>query len=234
MPSYSIVIATYNKAELLREVVSSIGSQDVGGHFGEIIVVDDGSTDSTQQMSLSEMAESVRYVRLNDAVGVYRNPAIARNVGYRMACGDVIIAQSDEVVHADPNNIRRLVEDLKEGTFLIGTVHNVINGVLGKQYTGAARRRPLFFLGSLFRRDLYAVGGNDEEFRQPGYDDTWFGDCLIRGLGRRPVYHRHVIGHHLDHPRPNPLDVSESQRVYRAKVGSGKFISSGGPWTYYK
>ena len=232
MLSYSIVMATYNKAPLLREVVPSITAQDVGDLSGEIIIVDDGSTDATEEMCLSELSEMVRYVRLNDAVGVYRNPAVARNVGYRMAAGNVIIAQSDDVVHVDPNNVRQLVNDLEEGTFVVGTVYSVANGKPQKQYTGAQWQRPLFFLGALFRRDLYQVGGNDEDFKHPGYEDTWFGECLIHGLGLKPIYHPGIIGHHLYHSRPELLRFEECRRLYNAKVTSGKFVSSGGPWKW--
>ena len=47
-PFFSIVIPTYNRAEKLVKAVNSILEQEFFRY--EIIVVDDGSTDSTQDM----------------------------------------------------------------------------------------------------------------------------------------------------------------------------------------
>ncbi len=232
MRTYSIVMATYNKAWALREVIDSITRQDTGGHCGEIIIVDDGSTDNTAELCLTELGEKIKYVRLNDAVGVSRNSAVARNVGYRMASGDVVIAQSDEVVHVELNTVQQLVDDLTEGSFLIGTVYDFGDGKRVGRFTGVNNQRPLFFLGSLFRRDLYKVGGNDEDFKRPGYEDAWFGECLTRGLGLKPVYHPGVIGHHLHHNQQQLNECKESEWIYKAKEAGGVFQSGGGQWLW--
>lgn len=222
--SYSIVIATYNKAWALPQVFDSLLPQL--DDDGELIVVDDGSTDETPEICTSS---HIRYVRLNDAVGKTRNPAVARNVGYRMAAGEIIVAQSDDVVHVG-KTIGPLVDGLRDGEIHIATVWDFKNGARGTQYTGDANPRPLFFLGSVFRKDLYAVGGNDQDFRCPGREDRWFGDCLTRGLGLKPVYRNDVVGHHLHHKQISPRGYGDSRKVYARKVAEGKFISAGGAW----
>ncbi len=105
--------------------------------------------------------------------------------------------------------------------------------------TGNQWKRPLFFLGSLWRKDLYAVGGNDEDFVEPGYDDDWFGDCLIKGLGLKPQFLDHVVGLHLDHPRPANIDqrMGISKKVYYQKRtaaldGTGFWEAREGSWNY--
>jgi glycosyltransferase involved in cell wall biosynthesis len=234
----SIVIATRNHAPYLRETLASIQAQRPP--FGwELIVVDDGSTDETRSVCRRQRAA---YYRLeNDC---YRNPAAARNAGYRRARGDVILTQSDDVVHYSPNVIERLVCELPpSGEFLIATVYSRNPDVKAKkaprQYTGPENRRPLFFLGSLHRRDLYAVGGNDEQFVAPGYEDNWFADCLTIGLGLKPRYLAHVVGYHQPHPRPYDLGkvIEPSRQLYERKRtaahrGEIPYCASGGPWPF--
>ncbi|NUQ66111.1 MAG: glycosyltransferase family 2 protein [Pirellulales bacterium] len=233
----SIVIASRNHAQLLHRTLASIRAQRVPFRY-ELIVVDDGSTDDTGQVC---RRYGVDYCRLeNDR---YRNPSVARNFGYRRARGEVVIAQSDDVVHRSPRAVERLVLELAaSGEFLIATVHDRDPGRSGthpepRQYTGPENRRPLFFLGSLWRRDLYAIGGNDEDFAEPGYEDNWFADCLMHGLGLEPRYLPDVIAWHQPHPRPYDLGkvIEPSRLLYQQKCDAARrgailYRASGGPW----
>jgi hypothetical protein len=84
---------------------------------------------------------------------------------------------------------------------------------------------------------MYAVGGCDEEFTEPGREDVWLGDCLMNGLGLRPVYGS-MVGYHQDHPRPADLPTSyrDSMELYKEKVASAKEgltpWRGGDPWPY--
>jgi len=233
----SICMATKDKAEYLDRTLESIRNQVVPFEY-EIIVADDGSVDNTKKICDIWGVDKYSYIENK----VYRNPSVARNVAYKRASGDIIIAQSDDVMHVD-NAIEVLCNRLHDNEFIIATVHNwdVIKNERKGLYTGMGWQRPFFFLGSLWRKDLYAVGGNDEEFTGLGYDDDWFGDCLIKGLRLRCVYRTDVKGHHQDHPRPlNLADlVQESKQLYKKKVQlakEGKILwqASGGPWEYTK
>lgn len=232
----SIVIATYNKADILDLTLTSILAQSVPFEF-EVIIVDDGSTDHT--LDVCER-HRVRYV-YHDRPG-FCNPAAARNVGYRMAQGEIIISQC-EVLHHSPDLITRLVTGLHAGHFDLATVFDceVGRGVPTPErrpfalvnpttlYCGRNNPRPYFFLGACFRSDLYAVGGNDEDFISPGYDDDWFAACLIHGRGLVPRFRDDLIGWHLPHDR-TPYDMGPSRAVYDAKMAARVFCSSGGPW----
>lgn len=234
----SICISSYGHAPMLRRTLRSIVAQNPPFKF-EVIVVDDGNPDDQTRDVCDEFcATCIRHDRLPG----YTNPARARNLAYRAAKGAIIIAQSDEVLHGSPDAIERLVTELEQGEFLISTVlalkedGDVEPEINAGYYTGPRRPRPYFFLGSVRRSDVYAIGGNDEEFIQPCYDDDWFADCLMWGLCLKPRY-VDVFGFHQWHTRPSGLVKASlaSLAIYdrkrlAAKAGKAPWCSSGGPW----
>jgi len=97
----SVVIPTYNRAAELKRALGSVIAQTYP--IGEIIVVDDGSTDNTQQMVVW-FADRVRYVCQKNA-----GPAAARNRGVSMASGEwIAFLDSDDTWL--PEKIRLQVE----------------------------------------------------------------------------------------------------------------------------
>jgi hypothetical protein len=232
----SICISTFNKPSLLKTTLASIYSQSPGFNF-ETIVVDDGSADGKVREVCREFP--VRYNRI-DRPPVFRNPCVARNVAYRLAASDIIIAQSDEVLHVTPNTIQYLVEDLCPGQFLMANVFCLSrDGKIDGYFVGPKRQVPFFFLGSMWREDLYAVGGNDEEFVvAPAWEDQWFGDCLINGRGITPVYSTAVVGHHQWHEYcSRPETETASRDLYEKKFslatrGELAWQSAAGAWPF--
>jgi|SRR6267378_4283950 len=78
----SVIIPTYNRAQLCKEAVESALSQTY--HDIEVIVVDDGSTDSTREV-VSHLDSRVRYLSQKNS-GV----SAARNLGMQSARGEFI------------------------------------------------------------------------------------------------------------------------------------------------
>ena len=78
-PLVSIVIPTYNRAKYVLKAVDSVLNQTFTDY--EIIVVDDGSTDSTKE-NLSQYWEQIKYVYQNNSgVSAARNTGIAVSRG---------------------------------------------------------------------------------------------------------------------------------------------------------
>lgn len=236
----SIVIATYNKADLLELSLRSIRQQNVSFSY-EIIVVDDGSQDHTREVCRKF---NVKYAYLDRPY--YCNPAKARNIGLKMAASDIVIQQC-EVIHHSPDCLEKLVTRLQPGNFDFAAVWNAALDSTGIGspavsplvhlipeicYCGPENPRPFFFLGVAYRSDVFAIGGNDEEFIYPGYDDNWLAECLIRGRGLQPRFWDDVVGYHLHHRRPDWVDgvQNEMGRLYNTKLAKGIFMASGGPW----
>lgn len=230
----SICISTHNKTVLLENTLDSIYVQKPSFEF-ETIVVDDGSKDEQVKNICAKFP--VRYWRI-DRPPIFLNPCIARNVAYRMALGDVIIAQSDEVLHITPDVIERLTLDLSPEHFLLANVLCLDwDGSVCGYFVGPKRQKPYFFLGSLYRKDLYSIGGNDEDFRvAPAYEDDWFGECLINGAKLTPIYSTNIVGHHQRHEystKPESEGLSRKlfeQKHHDATAGKIPWCSSEGPW----
>lgn len=81
-PKVSIVIPAYNSGVLLRDTLAGIQRQTFQDF--EIIVVDDGSEDETQEI-VTSTDPGIRYFRQAN-----QGPAVARNLGVSLARGEFI------------------------------------------------------------------------------------------------------------------------------------------------
>lgn len=88
MERVSVVITTYNRADLLVETVSSVLAQTLPP--AEVIVVDDGSTDHTAS-ALARFGGRVRHLRFANA-----GQSASRNRGIRAATGDLLAFVDDD------------------------------------------------------------------------------------------------------------------------------------------
>ena len=79
MPTVSVIIPTFNRAEKVVRAVSSVLNQEYQDF--EILVVDDGSTDNTAE-ALSNYNSAIHYIRQSENRGVSaaRNRGIKRSV----------------------------------------------------------------------------------------------------------------------------------------------------------
>ena len=78
-PAVSIIIAAYNSAELIGDTIRSVLAQTFTDY--ELIIVNDGSTDGTEQ-ALEPFRDQIVYIRQDN-----RGPAGARTTGLRQARG---------------------------------------------------------------------------------------------------------------------------------------------------
>ncbi len=89
-PTVSVVIPTYNRAHLLGRAIQSVLNQTY--HDFEIIVVDDGSTDNTEEVVKSFNDPRIHYTRHDQN----RGGSAARNTGIKMARGEYIAFQDSD------------------------------------------------------------------------------------------------------------------------------------------
>ncbi len=108
MTRFSVVIATYNRADDLRGTLASLAGLRPRAPW-EVIVVDNNSSDDTRtvvEMTAASFPVPLRYVFEREQG---RSPAL--NAGIRLATGDIIVTTDDDV-RVDPDWLDRAAEGL--------------------------------------------------------------------------------------------------------------------------
>jgi O-antigen biosynthesis protein len=93
---FSVIIPTYNRPAVLKECLDALARQTTPLEMFEVIVVDDGSTDETEQFCRNFRPDySFQYLRqLNAGAGA------ARRRGVRHARGDYLLLFNDDTIAA--------------------------------------------------------------------------------------------------------------------------------------
>lgn len=92
-PFFSIIIPTYNRAEFIGKTLESVLSQTYTDF--EVIIVDDGSTDGTQEIVESLKDERIRYIYQENG-----ERGKARNTGMAIANGNYLtFLDSDDLLY---------------------------------------------------------------------------------------------------------------------------------------
>jgi len=94
MKMISIIIPTHNRSHDLKMCINNILKQKINEEL-ELIIVDDGSTDQTKKivMSLCKKHKHLKYLRQDN-----KGPAAARNLGAKIAKGDIICFTDDDCI----------------------------------------------------------------------------------------------------------------------------------------
>lgn len=137
MSNIAIVIAAYNEADNIADVVRKTAQ------YGEVIVVDDASTDDTAALARLAGATVVRH-----EVNTHIKQAFIDGFRHALRLGPTYIVQMDAGLSHDPDEIPTLVDALREADMVIGS-RCVDGGRLIKQ---PLRRRALSWGGSLLVR----------------------------------------------------------------------------------
>jgi glycosyltransferase involved in cell wall biosynthesis len=91
----SVVIPTFNRAEILRDCLEALLRQDLPADDFEIIVIDDGSRDETRQVlgQFSSKHNNIRFFHQKN-----QGQGIARNLGIQNAHGNIIVLIGDDII----------------------------------------------------------------------------------------------------------------------------------------
>jgi mannosyltransferase len=173
-PHVSVIISAYNAAGTLKDCLQTMQSQTVPV---EIIVVDDGSTDSTTEITQS--FSSVQLIKQK-----HQGPAAARNLGATKAKGEILVFVDADMKFA-PDFIEKLIKPINDnqtiGTFTkdeyVANWDSAWARCWNYEYTGTKTKKriapnspntsPVF--RAINRQAFQSVGG----FDQGGYDDDW-------------------------------------------------------------
>jgi glycosyltransferase involved in cell wall biosynthesis len=204
----SIVVPTRNRAEKLRVCLKSLLAQEFPADRYEIVVVDDGSSDSTVETALS-VADAAGAVRVVVVAQTARGAGAARNVGLVVATGDPVCFVDDDT-DVPPDWLSAMVrgfEQYPDADAYAGRVRARVE----KRGWQACPQHPLassLDVGTADRKLLSAIGANMAVRRSAveriggfddwvvGADDTeWFDRLYSVGgtvmyIGEADVWHR--------------------------------------------
>ncbi len=182
LPHISIILPAHDEESIIRETINALIDAEYPAKK-EIIVVNDGSTDKTEEIlkGIVKDEEGVRYVNTN-----HRGKATALNEGLNISVGDIIITlDADSVVDK-----RALVEMVKPfADKRVGAASGVIQGIVnrniltwfqdfdyvlssGWRYALNRANSTYIFPGfAAYRKDaLKAVGGFKEDTLSEDFD----------------------------------------------------------------
>jgi glycosyltransferase involved in cell wall biosynthesis len=219
----SVVIPTYNQAELLRACLARLLDQSLPAEAFEIIVVDDGSTDATPAV-VEATGPRVRAIRFPSN----RGRSAARNAGIAAARAPVIVfIDSDVLVRRDFLQ-RHLAIHRRYGpdTLSRGPVVSVPDAAS----VGAARipriaASPAYLdtaNAAVDRAALQRVGMFDEAFPGYGWEDFELG-VRLRRAGVRRIFDRGAAAFHIQ-PALQPGDVPALLQKEEARARSAVYF----------
>jgi glycosyltransferase involved in cell wall biosynthesis len=219
-PRVSVIIPTYNRVPYLGAAIASALAEAPSVDGLEIIVVDDGSTDDTEELMRS-FGERVLYMRVPHR----GQPAATRNRGLGAARGDLIaLLDSDDLFLPGKLVLQCAAIDrnpdvavvYSDGLFFrddpsapIGRVLDGLPSPSGDGFADLLRGSFLVPAVTLVRRTcLDAVGGFDEALTMRGVEDY---DMWLRLAARFPMLYVPgdvaAIRRHDDNLSKNPATI---------------------------
>lgn len=207
----SVIVPTYNRKHELIKLLHSLNSQSLPPSQFEIVVVDDGSTDGTEEWLMENRNQF--HANISYHTQDHGGPGAARNLGMEKAQGD-IFAFTDTDCIAEPHWLEQLMkpfhsekagavggkEIINDGDpLLMRCFHYLMTsplttgGLRGKKGKKLARFYPRTFNMAISKEAFQATGGFKKMFhaedielsyriKQSGYD------LLYEDSAR--VYHR--------------------------------------------
>ncbi|MFC1593790.1 glycosyltransferase [Candidatus Omnitrophota bacterium] len=182
-PLISFIIVTRNRKRNLQEAIASVLKQDYKNF--EIVVVDNGSEDGTDQLFKHKFAlETITYIKLPENKGAGEG----RNVAIKQAKGDIIIGLDDDAELVEKDATKKIIEKF---------VHDESIGVLAFKIIDYTTRR--LQRAAFPTRKKYI--SPDKEF-----ETTWF---IAAGCAIRKIVFKHAgIYEHFSYKGNEEIDFS--------------------------
>jgi glycosyltransferase involved in cell wall biosynthesis len=202
-PLISVIVPVYNGGTFLNECLDALFSSNYKNF--EIVVVDDGSTDSSSDIAKSKGAVVLKSKRKQSG------PAAARNLAANEVTGDLLLFVDADVV-VKPDTLNKFAAAFEKGPDIAAVfgsyddmpaetnflsqyknlqhhyIHQISNPEASTFWAG---------LGAIRTNVFLSIGGFDcEQFKVPSIEDIELG-VRLRQAGCRIVLDREIQGKHL-------------------------------------
>lgn len=214
---FSIVIPTYNRGNLIGMTIKSLLGQTFGNY--EIIVVDDGSTDNTEQVIKSIGSDKISYYKIENS-----ERGFARNYGAKCASGEYInFFDSDDIAlenHLETANSMILKYGSPEIFHLNYAVKNVVTGNLKPKHWDTEvimdnlwKGNTLSCNGVFIKREI-ALSFPFNESRRLSVSEDW--ELWLRLSARYKIYLSPVVTSLIiDHDERSVMKYNEERLIAR-------------------
>ena len=135
----TVIIPSYNEEKTIREIIITV--KKFLQENDEIIVVDDGSTDNTQNILKHDLKNIYSKLIINKR-NYGKGYSIRRGIT-SASCEIIIIQDADLEYH--PNDFKKLLKPIKEG---------LADVVYGSRFVGSQEKRVLYFWHTLGNKFL--------------------------------------------------------------------------------
>ncbi|HTC94571.1 MAG TPA: glycosyltransferase [Terriglobales bacterium] len=207
----SLVMATCNRAGQLDQALDSLNRQSVASKLFEVIVVDNGSNDSTEAVVQSYLKKQPHWKYIREPKP---GASAARNAGVRACRAPIVLFLDDDIV-ADPELIEQHLKSQQESpaVAVLGQVRFPWKGTESPFFWCLSRHPELyqsfqfpdsqnvpfqyFYTCNLsLPRSFFDQGnGFDEEFTASGFEDTELGYRFVNA-GFRIVFNEKASALH--------------------------------------
>jgi GT2 family glycosyltransferase len=228
-PTLSVIIPVYNGGQSFRICLASLTALLPSPH--EIIVVDDCSADGSGQVAAESSARAVRTLARS-------GPAQARNLGARLASGDVLffvdadvalacdaIALLTAVFRQEPDvaAVFGSYDDAPAAPNFLSQYKNLLHHYV---HQNAREDASTFWAGcGAVRRDVFlGLGGFAERYREPSVEDIELG-CRLKHAGYSIRLLKTLQAKHLK--RWSALSLLRSDIMQRALPWSELILRDG-------
>ncbi len=215
MTFVSVIIPTYNRADIVKKTIDSFLHQS-NLHF-ELIIVDDGSTDHTKEVVESYGSDRIKYFHINNS-----ERGAARNFGASKAIGRFLnFFDSDDI--ALPNHIELAIQTMEKNPQMEAFQFHVAenNGTIKEIHCPNEEKvnkliltgRYCFTNGVFIKKEVFLKYRYNESRSLSGTED-W--DLYLRMVGEVDFwFFPQVTSHLIQHDGRSVLQFNEKALVSR-------------------
>lgn len=213
----SVIIPSYDSEKTIDKTIEALLKQNYPKNY-EIIVVDDGSTDRTEQV-----VKKFKYVKF--VKQKHKGPATARNLGAKLSKGNIILFTDSDCI-PDKNWIKNMVEPFKDkeivgvsGTYKTlnpdKTIARFIAYQIEQRHEKMKARKFINFIGTFsaaYRKKVFLnFGGFDTRFKTSSGEDPEL-SYRISDAGLKMFFQPKAF---VYHPHPSSLRRYLKQQFLR-------------------